>query len=427
MVIDILFYFIYLVHYAIEPLVPIGNWIQTPIAPIPIGVVHGNTTTNMGTDQNIAYLVQSWLNSNILTGSGECAQHSRNDGVLFFIMHLAGIPLVDFKRDNNMGGTITVNPQQRPDFCAFHNGVVVLMAEENADGDIGGAEADIRNKFAWIPQLIIPFFIAFAFCFSRVKVIGIRRNLPIYTVFDCLCSTLADRLLFLRPAVNIARVLRYFIMEDLIFPIGLKMNTWHTRPSGKKLRLLMRGAEVVCHNVALYRRLLGFYNHCADVPYLERKVTQAFRFRRICLQPLGLSVLPSSMAQFSRAITCILTAVSGIHAHGYFHTDIRWPNIIQLDNGDWCVIDCYEVCYQNEHELRAERAVSRQLVNVQEWSARDDIQQIIRLFDIVFPYMLLGPVLNIANPALYIPLFQLLEQLDSLDNLGAILPLIPQE
>ncbi len=39
------------------------------------------------------------------------------------------------------------------------------------------------------------------------------------------------------------------------------------------------------------------------------------------------------------AIKCILTCLKGCHERGWALCDVRWPNIIQLGDGTWCIID----------------------------------------------------------------------------------------
>ena len=100
--------------------------------------------------------------------------------------------------------------------------------------------------------------------------------------------------------------------------------------------------------------------------------------RRITLAPLGLSVKPSTASELGRAISCVATAVFGMHAAGYVHTDIRWRNIVLLDNDDWLVIDCYDACPLSDDALLGQRALARSVTGCK-WRVRDDLDQISRL------------------------------------------------
>jgi hypothetical protein len=303
----------------------------------------------------------------------------------------------------------------------------LLLVEEKADGDIDGAVADILNKFGWIPNFrSLPFFVAIAICFTHVRVLALRRDGHTQVLFDGGCGTIEDRLLFLRPAFNIARVVKFFVVNSLFTPIVLCMNQWHTRQGGKKLRLNFRGAEVQCRDEVVYGNLIQFYDRCANanVPFLERKIDQSRENLRIHLSPLGLAVLPSNMHEFCSAIECVIKAVHGMHSIGYFHTDIRWPNIVRVDN-HWVVIDCYYVCHSGDHTMRMQRATERHRTDVAEWGVRQDIDQILQLFQVLFPTANAPPQIPMENVGLFARIMQCLQRIPSLKDLRRILQCLP--
>ena len=346
------------------------NWIQSALDPIPIGATYGNITSSF-IDPRIQHRIQVWLTET--TGGGEESQIARNDGLLKTIMCIAGI--TDFLRNKKTDTTAT----KRPDFAALYGGVPIFIDEEKEGDNIAEAMDDIINKFVWIPNLRrLPFFIGIAFSFNQVRIVRLNRNAPQNVLFSHTLGTLEDRLAVLQPAVNVARVLKHFVDSDMITPAGLSMGKWHLRPCGKQIKISLQGVEVKCQNPTKYKFLKGFYNACQNVPYLEHLSGADNKPMKLALGPLGLSVKPSSAIQFRQAVKCVATALFGIHECGYVHTDVRWSNITLMDNDDWMLIDCYEVCKINDAVGLRERATTRGLLD-RPWACCDDLNQLIRL------------------------------------------------
>ena len=358
------------VHFNPAALAPGVGWVLTDVPPLPIGVAHMHYTC-ADSDERIVHRLGVWLQET--TGGGEESQIARNDGLLRTIMCLAGVST--FNRNKKSDTT----QSKRPDLTMLHHGVPILMVEEKEGDDIAGAASDLINKFVWIPHLRrLPFFIGFAFSFSRVRIIQIPRNEPPVTLFEGPCIDTADRYDVLKPAVNVARLLKYFINADLIHPAGLAMGSWHERQCGKKIKLSAGKVEVKCESAARFKFLKTFYNVCAQVPYLERAVDTTAATWRITLQPLGLSATPTTAVACRRAIACVATAAFGMHACGYVHTDIRWSNIVLLVNDDWLLIDCYEVCLLSNIAELQNRSAARHVTS-HAWGPRDDLNQVAEL------------------------------------------------
>ena len=71
----------------------------------------------------------------------------------------------------------------------------------------------------------------------------------------------------------------------------------------------------------------------------SRETTAAGLLWRLEMRPVGLQVLPTTEAELCCAIRCVLRALAALHAHGYVHRDVRWPNVLSLDSGQWLLID----------------------------------------------------------------------------------------
>jgi hypothetical protein len=343
-----------------------ASWITDEIEPIPIGHRYGDITC-ASTDERICHRLCIWLGETV--GGGEESQIGRNDGLLRTIMSIAGV--TEFLRNRQVDTTHF----KRPDFAALYSGVPILIDEEKTGDDIQGAVNDVINKFVWIPHLRnLPFFLGIAFSFHQIRIVKIVRNSAPEILFSGNCSSPAERYAVLKPAVNVARVLKYFIGANMIHPVGLSMDTWHKRPCEKRIKLTHEGAQVECPGQKKFRFLKKFYEKCNEVPFLESLSDVNTKKLRLTLVPLGLSCKPT-VAQFPRAITCIATALFALHKKGYVHTDIRWSNIVLLDNDDWMLIDCYEVCLLSDNDALKACAQARN-VTTHAWGVHDDLRQL---------------------------------------------------
>jgi len=376
----------------------IDSWIDTPYHNpnqlIPTGHSWDADTSNAtSTNEALTRTINNWLHEPC--GHGEDSQHGRNDGLFKLMMRLASLPDSSFMRNLHVASTVGTT---RPDFSALHNNVPVFFAEEKEGDNLQGAIADVLTKFAWIPNLMrLPFFITFAVCFSQFAVIIWRRDMhPTQRFYPI--STLVERLAVLKKMINIAGVVRYIVLNQLIIPSTLTMNEWHDRQNGKQIRLNSRGMELKCSDVR-YPDLLNFYNACKatrasraspardSVPFIERlndyfAPNPAENTRHFFLVPIGAPVQPASLHEFCHAIICVVTAIWGIHERGWMHTDIRWSNIVKIDYHIWYLIDCYEACREGSHHAQ-KRGEQAHLGH--SWTIRDDRNQIGTLFQFADP------------------------------------------
>jgi hypothetical protein len=346
---------------------------------IPIGEENDGITSASRGPRALTTNIFNWLDAG--HGGGEESQIQRNDGLLKAIMRFAGIPNLpdNFVRNK----TTDTTRAQRPDFTALFRRVPILIAEEK-DGDaLEEAIVDCVGKFAWIPNLMnLPMFFSIAICFSRISIVIHRRSHhPEHENF--MITEREDRVNFLRIAVNLGRVLKHFITQELIEPSGIPWNIDVFRPNGKVIKLTFWGATVTCDTTQRYSTLQAFYKACEQVNHIEhlrQNVRQAKSKKKFYLAPIGSSVNPRTMIQFCEAIRCVITAIKGIHAKDWMHTDIRWANIVKISENNWCVIDCYFAC-----KVGSQQAITRASMARAVWTKADDIAQIVQLFDILPP------------------------------------------
>jgi hypothetical protein len=101
------------------------------------------------------------------------------------------------------------------------------------------------------------------------------------------------------------------------------------------------------------------------------------RVLKIYLMPVGKTVLPRSPVQLKAALLCVLGCIKQLHSLGYFHTDIRWFNVV-MHGDSWILIDCYDFCAHNDRDRRV--TIKRQrTAEDAEWCATDDLLQVMAL------------------------------------------------
>jgi hypothetical protein len=362
------FYFRKYVHFELEVSALDPN--QTPnwetldyTGPIPARESHGLTTTT-AYDPNLSFRIGSWICEGC--GSGEQSQISRNDQILKIIMRLATMDVSKVSRNDSVETTY-------PDFVALFNNVPLFIAEERPGDDLQGAIQDCMFKFYWIPSLEnLPFYVCFAFCFSRAALVIMRRGMhPVSFPFPIITPN--QRIRFLQKAITYARVLRYFVEKDMILPNDLAFNTWHQRENGKWIRLNFNGFEVKCDSEPKFKELKTFYRACRNVPHLEHVVETSAQSRHFRLVPIGASARLRHLHQLCYALRCVVGAIWEIHALGWLHTDIRWRNVVKITDVDWCVIDCYNACKASSQDAKNN--------NLNLGTDRNQVAQLISRFD----------------------------------------------
>jgi hypothetical protein len=254
------------VNFQVTPLDPSQNpgWETLEYAePIPMGRDLGSFSSP-ARDYDFTLCAETWINAG--TGDGEQSQIFRNNGVLTMMMLLAGLNPSGYVRDGD---------------------------------ELQEAIDDCVSKFRWIPSLEgLPCYLCFAFCFNRCALVLIQRDGP-PEIFHLPISTQTQKITFLRRAVTYARVLRYFVDNDIVSEMGLKFGIWHTRkahmfaPDGKKEILLnFAGFQAKCENKPKFVHLQQFYQECSAVPHMEH-VREVFpNDNNFFLSPIGSSARP---------------------------------------------------------------------------------------------------------------------------------------
>jgi len=369
-------------------LVPFGSVIEN---------FHNIATTDRTDSSGLYHHLHVFLQN--YTSEGEKGCIFRNDGILSVLSFLVGC--TSSARDKNNFST----PQEtRPDFTGLYNFVQLIIVEEN-DRNIEAAVADIMNKFRFINNYSMLITVMFGFAISRnnFRIYKFERNLQSELPrssslwFSRTLNSYSNRVECILASLNVGRVLKYYVMTPgLLIKADIPLGTWCDRNNKKQIK--------ICYDFMIVKStqdqsrldaLKTFYNATSQVPNLEKLyfgtgksyrdgfhsgVVNGVRYLNIYLKPVGKTVSPSNPKELRTALLCILHCIKELHKLGYFHTDIRWPNVVKHGES-WVLIDCYDFCAVNDRDrlLTTKAMRSAGAIEAREWCAMDDLMQVLRL------------------------------------------------
>lgn len=98
----------------------------------------------------------------------------------------------------------------------------------------------------------------------------------------------------------------------------------------KKLSHDLYDSEAV---MAIYEAIGRKQIQCAVRCHYDRQK------RTLKLRPVGFTKLPSNDSELIVALICVARALVGLHALGYVHRDVCWPNILCLGDDAYILAD----------------------------------------------------------------------------------------
>jgi hypothetical protein len=211
-------------------------------------------------------------------GEGESGLIGRNDNLLLIIRRLAELDY--FSRDLHDQSTELAT---RSDATIGKSNCALLLVEEK-QVSMSAAIADFKRKFQWIPYYHkMPFVFQFAITRSTLKIFQIDQGSYCTEIFTADLGTVSGKWACVIAAVNVARVLKYFINQDLFVAPELPIGVWHQRGLQKSIRLNLKFVEVKYNDALLFSELAVFYQRCASVPFLERLISSFWPTRNSLL------------------------------------------------------------------------------------------------------------------------------------------------
>lgn len=181
-----------------------------PLPPILTTLPASPDINQRSVDATITVQLIVWLNG--IVTSGVEGQIQRNDGLINTIQTLSGC--TSFGRNVHHDSVSGLN---RADHTIAYRNVALVIIEEK-DYDMRDCEIDL-NKIVWTPHnWRVPFVFGLCFTKTHLKIFTIPSNLQRAEIFFSPLTTHAHRLVCIRAAVNVARILKGFIEDDLMMP-----------------------------------------------------------------------------------------------------------------------------------------------------------------------------------------------------------------
>lgn len=322
---------------------------QIPPLPIalllpPIGEEVGVPTDNTSFDRDMYSYIKDWIDS--ITVEGEAGLHHRNDGLLSILFSLA-----ELTSSSRISHEMSTQRKLRSDRTDRYNGIPLVLVEEEDHGSVLQCINDLTRNFQWIPHFQqLPFIFGIAITRVEISIGKLVRDGSYRQFFRIGLHNQYQKLQAVAMVIKMARVLKYFklnFMGAISAEIPI-FGDWIDR-NAKRLRI---GFKFVENKFSLpeyahrYEFLKTMYQRTDTIPHKEKLFssptddTQAFvdKQRVIRLHPIGIRKLPDNVHDGKECLRSIVDCMSQVHAAGYVHCDIRWPNILYA-NGDWILID----------------------------------------------------------------------------------------
>ncbi len=249
---------------------------------------------------------------------------------------------------NTVDRTGATQPRLRPDYCAYSNNVLVAKAEHKATSDeLPVALDELASKMnVWNAVVMrgMPFLPCFAVGGKLIQFAVVRSGPGGVACVE----PVTDPMSMASPRDRLRVVATAFNMFRILAALRARMPA-HVIPLYKEQRRADGSVTVfddhvikTCRCVApevVYDALMSGDIPCA-VRVLERTLPSAAHpLARFKLSPVALQTLPCDEAELRRAVTAVLRALAALHARGFVHRDVRWPNVLADGHGGWLLVD----------------------------------------------------------------------------------------
>ncbi|CCI45216.1 unnamed protein product [Albugo candida] len=257
----------------------------------------------------------------------------------------------------------TTKRSKRPDFLLWLNNVLVMKGEEKGPLELDKAKVEVIAKMTKMPSPVFgktPFLFAYAAANSWVQFLVIDRSLNVNVISQQLNLTvLRNRIRCVVSSINICRIFNHYqsLLPDGILPMYKQISRSSGSVTLYEDHLLKKLNQDPCdfESVMAIYDAIGRNQIQCTVRCNYNRYKRTFR-----LQPVGFTKLPSNDLELLPALICVARALVGLHALGYVHRDIRWPNILCLGGDSYILID-FENAGRNGDRMPDELLESRVL------------------------------------------------------------------
>lgn len=236
----------------------------------------------------------------------------------------------------------------RPDYCGWINHVLVAKAEHKGEvEELLAALQELASKMrVWNPLVMrgMPLLPCFAVGGHLIQFAVVRSGPAgkacVEPVTDPISmATPRDRLRVVALAFNMFRIIT--ALRAHTPPHVIPLYKEQPRADGS---ITVFDDYVIkrCRRVAptaVYDALAAAAIPCA-VRVVEYAAPSAERpLARLKLAPVAVQMLPGDEAELRFAVIAVLRALAALHARGFAHRDVRWPNVLADGQGGWLLVD----------------------------------------------------------------------------------------
>ncbi len=276
---------------------------------------------------------------------------ARNDYFLDIIRIVAATGTtysVDMTRDDN-----TPSSWAEPDATIYEKGYPELVVvEEQAAGGVN-AESELCDNFVFLPHYArLTRIIGIVIIGNQFKIGFIHRDPKRFEVLmDLTTGQEGNGYTLIRAAVNIGIWFRATMRRNVLHPLSFRFGE-PSMNAHRHLKIHRSWFEKVLlpHDDIDLEALFEFYKSIRSqpIPNFEYPLNDEGKSNSVVvtnhalfldLKPVGLERQPRTSDELKDCLVCILTALQELHGRGYVHLDLRWPNIIIVEEGSWYIID----------------------------------------------------------------------------------------
>ncbi len=258
------------------------------------------------------------------------------------IENMAGILKLFIQVGRNQEDKSTTLKAKKPDFLLWMNNILVLKGEEKGSAsDFEMARQELVEKMKKIHVTIfgsLPFLFAYAAANARVQFFAIDRSLnfeEISTEFDL--RKLEELIQCVVFSLKICRILFHY---KPLLPTGFTPMYQKIPRNNGTITLyedyILKKLERPPYDLDAVNRISDAIEEGLIECTIRCNVRRNLTFQ---LAPVGYTIKPASDGEFIAALVCVARALVGLHAQGFVHRDIRWPNVLCLGNRSFILID----------------------------------------------------------------------------------------
>ncbi len=258
---------------------------------------------------------------------------------------------MEYDRNTRTATADTTVMDFRPDFLWMFQDVLLFRGEERpTEREFSQAINDNNRKIHWhmlIYGARLPYVLTYAAAGRRICFYVVRRGSnqsePVTNVFNV--ANPSDRLEVVLCVINIMRLCLTLAPLCPVMPlcVGHRLTTATRTVTFSETFVLKVVNMNVTANLTAVDTLKELYadiktHNVLFTTRAERITVKRGNELHLRITPLALQVKPQSEAELKACVLCLLQALEGLHALGWVHRDIRWPNVLKTESA-WILSD----------------------------------------------------------------------------------------